>query len=146
MKKFQIFPPLLRTISTLCHTLHTMFFPGILIPSRKKIQNLPASPGYIQYLIFVPRVHTCQTVDQDVCLNRLSVHKHRRVQTLILRIGVASSLGALWELSGSSLGALWELVAVAGITINGILFHHDLRTNNWICQFERKGSSCPKLH
>ncbi len=25
-----------------------------------------------------------------------------------------SSLGALWELSGSSLGALWELIAVAG--------------------------------
>jgi hypothetical protein len=94
-----------------------MFFPGILISSRKKNQNLPASPAYIQYLIFVPRVHTCQKVDQDVCLNRLSVHKHRQVLTLILRIGVASSLGALWQLSGSSLGALWELVAVAGINV-----------------------------
>jgi hypothetical protein len=99
-----------------------MFFPGILIPSRKKNQNLPASPAYIQYLIFVPRVHTCQKVDQDVCLNRLSVHKHRRVLTLILRIGVASSLGALWELSGSSLGALWELIAVAGIRGQLVIF------------------------
>jgi hypothetical protein len=32
-----------------------------------------------------------------------------------LRLRDRSSLGALWELSGSSMGALWELVTVAGI-------------------------------
>ncbi len=34
-----------------------------------------------------------------------------------LRLRDESSLGALWELSGSSMGALWELFAVAGIHI-----------------------------
>jgi hypothetical protein len=48
--------------------------------------------------------YTCQKVDQDVCLNCLSVFKNiTQFQSLIL------SKDWSCELSGSSLGALWEL-------------------------------------
>ncbi len=62
-------------------------------------------------------IHTCQKVDQDVCLNCLSVFTNIAQFQSLHNTKQGLELRALWELSGSSLGALRELVAVVGIYI-----------------------------
>ena len=69
-----------RTIYLL-YVIHTMFFPGsYVIPSRKKNSESSrlSCVHTIIYDIFLC-ITTCthgQKVKKDVCLNRLSVHKH----------------------------------------------------------------------